>query len=106
MIDLNVFYSPEEQARFPEQQKRAIELYQKRCCPCCGERLMLWEIMALLLGSGVPYSVEAIHSDGTRTVIDELAFKPQTMYTEIPGEAEIAFRRGYTWTRQKQEQKP
>ena len=106
MIDLNVFYSPEEQARFTEQQKRAIEFYQRRLCPCCGERLMLWEIMALLRGSGIPYPVAAVHPDGTHTVVDERDFKPQTMYVEIPGEAEVALRRGYTWVREKQEQKP
>ena len=67
---------------------------------------MLWEIMALLRGSGIPYSVDAVHPDGTHTVVDERDFKPQTMYVEIPGEAEVALRRGYTWVREKQEQKP
>lgn len=101
MSDLNLFYSPEEQANFTPQQRRAIELGQNRRCPCCGARLTLWETFCLVFGFGVPYDVMVVERGGDIRVVHEREMRPQTMYTELPGEEQIARQRGYESFRQR-----
>ncbi|MDD5034116.1 MAG: hypothetical protein PHE55_05105 [Methylococcaceae bacterium] len=62
-----------------EFQETARELYNKRQCPGCGRKMSLWEVLAMLNGSGVREYLQVRHTDGAKEFLPIEEINPQMM---------------------------
>ncbi len=64
----------------PEKRKElALELYNNRQCPGCGRKMGLWEMLAMLRGSGVREHLQVQYADGARGFLPIEEINPRTM---------------------------
>ena len=62
-----------------QNAQKAKELYRSKACPHCGEKISIFDAIAMLWGDGYRQYVVALSEDGTRDVIPISEFNPQTM---------------------------
>lgn len=64
----------------PQPEKNRVRtLRQTRCCPHCGTRITLTDILSMARGDGVIGAVAIRLPNGKIAVIRETEFNPQTM---------------------------
>lgn len=72
--------------RLTAQQARAQCLVRGRRCPHCDHPVSELDLLSLLRGHGSRVFVPIVLADGTRGLVPEGDFNPQTMLWDPPGE--------------------